>query len=226
MHNKMRNLLLVITTATVTALLLLSPAVRADGFVFSLQPAITAGAGTTGNSFDVLLTNTGGAPVSLGAFAFGITTSDADITFTGADTSTTAPYVFAGDSFVDINGFTLYTNSLPGQTVEASDLSNSGLGAIIGAGATVGVGSILFDVASGATPGSFAVMFEDFPVTSLSDPSGNNIDFTSVPGTITITNSAPVPEPATGGLIIWVLAIGGFVIQIQRWRTGGAASSM
>ena len=66
----------------------------------------------------MLLTNTGASSVALGAFSYEITTSDTDISFTGADTSTTAPYVFAGDSFVDINGFPLYVNSLPSQTLK------------------------------------------------------------------------------------------------------------
>lgn len=214
----MRNLSLGIITSALLALLFFSPAARADGFAFSLQTVISAGAGSTGNTFDVLLTNTGTTFLDLGAFSYGITTADADISFTGADTSTTAPYVFGGDSFVDINGFTLYVNSLPGQTLDASDLSNSGVGAIVAAGATVGVGSIVFDVASGATPGSFAVTFVPFPTTSLSDPDGGNLDFTSAAGAITITGTVPVPEPAIGSLLVCAFAAAGFVILIRRRR--------
>jgi hypothetical protein len=216
MENKMRNLSLGIITAALLALLF-SPAVRAD-LVFSLEPGISAGAGSTGNAFDVLLTNTGASSVALGGFSYGIITADTAISFTDADTSTTAPYVFAGDSFVVINGFTLFTNSLPSQTLEASDLSNSGVGAIIASGATVGVGDILFDVASGAAPGSFAVTFEPFPTTSLADPNGGNLDFTAAAGTITITGTVPVPEPATGSLLICAFAAAGFVSLIRRRR--------
>ncbi len=157
-------------------------------------------------------------PWTWGAFAYEITTADTDISFTGADTATTAPYVFAGDSFDDINGFTLYTNSLPSQTLQASDLSNSTVGAVIASGATVGVGDILFDVTSGATPGSFAVTFVPFPFTSLADPNGGNLDFTSAAGTIMITGTVPVPEPATGSLLICAFAAAGFVILIRRRR--------
>lgn len=216
MENKMRNLSLGIITAALLALLF-SPAVRAD-LVFSLEPGINAGAASTGNTFDVLLTNTGASSVALGGFAYVITTADTDISFTDANTSTTAPYVFAGDSFDDINGFTLFTNSLPSQTLQASDVSNSTVGAVIASGATVGVGDILFDIASGATPGSFAVTFEPFPFTSLSDPNGGNLDFSSSAGTITITGTTPVPEPATGSLLICALAAAGFVILIRRSR--------
>jgi hypothetical protein len=202
--------------AALATLLFFSAPAHAD-FIFSLEPGITGAVGSTGNFFDVLLTNTGGSAVTVGSFSFGITTADTDITFTNADTSTTTPYVFTGDSFDDNNAFTLYTNSLPGQTVEASDASNSTLGDSVGAGATVGVGRITFDIASGATPGPFAVTFEDSPTTGLSDAGGNNLDFTATPGTITITSSnTTVPEPAQGGPIICALV--GFAILVQRRR--------
>lgn len=217
MRTRMRNIAIrFLLPAAAAALLLFPPALRADGLDLSIAPGTSASAGSTGNAFDVLLTNTGTSAVTLAGFSFGITTADTDITFTNADTSTGAPYVFAGDSFDDINGFTLYTNSLPGQTVEASDVSNSGAGESIAGGATVALASILFDVAPGATPGMFAVTFEDFPTTSFSDPNGTNLDFTAESGTITITsNTAPVPEPATGILIICALA---FVFAIRRRR--------
>ena len=124
-----------------------------------------------------------------------------------ADTSTTAPYIYAGDSFVDINGFTLYTGSLGGQTLEASDLSNSGVDDNLGSGASVGVGRIFFDVAPGAATGPFAVNFVAYPFTSLANSNANNLDFTVDVGTITITNAAAVPEPAEGELVICGLAM-------------------
>jgi hypothetical protein len=209
--------------AALAALLLFAPALRADGLEVGIAPGVTASAGSMGNTFDVLLTNTGASAVTLGGFSFGIVTADTDITFTDATTSTSAPYVFAGDSFDDIFGFTLYTNSLPGQTVEASDVSNSGAGESIASGATVGLGSVVFDVASGATPGSFAVTFEDYPTTSLSDPSANNLDFISEDGTITITGVGAVPEPPTGELLI--CAVGSAILIRQRRTDGIAAKS-
>lgn len=203
-------------SAALVALLLLAPALRADGLDVSIAPGVSASAGSTGNAFDVLLTNTGASAVTLAGFSFGIATADADITFTDATSSTSTPYVFAGDSFDDMNGFTLYTNSLPGQTLEASDFSNSGAGESIASGATVALGSIVFGVAPGATPGVFAVTFEDFPITSFADPSGDNLEFTAEAGAITVTTtSTAIPEPPTGSLVICALA---FVLLIRRCR--------
>lgn len=214
MRDRMRNTRFgILIPAVLVAFLLFSLPARAD-LVFSLEPGTTAAAGSTGNAFDVLLTNTGSSPVTVAGFSFGITTSDTDISFTGATTSTvTAPYVFAGDSFDDINGFPLYTNPLPSQTLEASDLSNSGAGDSIAGGITVGVGSVEFDVASGAAPGSFAVTFEAYPTTSLADQAGNALDFTTENGTITITGVAPTPEAPTSALLICAM---GLAILIRR----------
>jgi hypothetical protein len=202
--------------AALAAVVFFSPPARAD-FVFSLQPAITASAGSTGNTFDVLLTNTGSSPVTVGGFSWGIMTTDTDIIFTDADTSTTtAAYIFAGDSFDDINSFPLSTSTFPGQEVIASDLSNSGSGDSVAGGATVGVGRVMFDIANGATTGQFPVTFESGPA-GLTDTGFNNLAFTTTDGTITITGTTTVPEPSQSGVLICVLA--GLAILLQRRRT-------
>ena|ERR1035438_6375156 len=202
--------------AALAAIALFSAPARAD-FVFSLESGINATAPSTGNTFDVLLKNMGGSDVLVGGFSWGITTSDADITFTGADTSTVTPYVFTGDSFDVINSFPLVTNTLPGLTVEASDFSNSGAGDVVASGGTVAVGRVMFDIANNATPGQFAVTFETTGINSLSDNNGSALPFTTQDGTITITPNTTVPEPSQGGLMICALA--GLAILLQRRRT-------
>ncbi len=203
------------------ALGILSLPARAD-LLFSLESPITAMAGDVGDSFDVLLTNTGSSAVTVADFSFGITTTDTDITFTGATTSTvTEPYIFAGDSFDDDNGFPFYTVPPPiGQTLEATDASNSGLGDAIGAGDTVAVGNIIFDVANGAAPGPAVVTFEAFPTTGLLDPDFNYLSFTANDGSITVTSTSSVPEPATIFTTGAALAFGclGFAFAIRRRR--------
>jgi hypothetical protein len=214
---KMRNFRLgMLVPAALAACLLFSPPARAD-FIFSLESGITASQGSTGNVFDVLLTNTGGMAVTVGGFSWDITTANTDITFTNADTSPVTPYIFTSDSFDNDNSFPLFTNSLPGQEVAASDFSDAS-GDSVGAGATVGVGRVMFDIANGATTGPFAVTFQDLSGTnSLSDNNGGGLPFTTQDGTITITSTTTVPEPSQGGLIICALA--GFAILLQRRRT-------
>jgi len=186
--------------------------------IFSLQPSITANAGSTDNQFDVLLTNTGSSAVTVAAFSFGIVTSDASITFTGASISTVSPYIFAGDSFDGANSFPLNTvPPPPGQTLEASDLSNSGLGDSVGPGDTVGVGRIMFNVANGAASATAPVTFESFPTTSLSDADLNNLAFSSDNGSITTNAMSGVPEPGTGFQVAAALVAFAFIFLRRVW---------
>src|SRR5580700_7708340 len=68
--------------------------------VVSVEPSlVTAGAGSSANSLEILLMNTGPSAVSVGTFLFEISTANPDIGFTGTTTATTlAPYIFADDS--------------------------------------------------------------------------------------------------------------------------------
>jgi hypothetical protein len=173
--------------------------------ILSVQPA-TAAAGSSGNAFDVDLTNSGPASLTVGSFSFGIVTANFNISFTDANTSTTDPYIFAGHSLFgpDLSGPT------SGQSLSASDLyAIPGSGFTLGAGRTVGLGHVLFDVSPSSTAGTFPVSLDVFPVTILSDPSGNSISIASlVPGEITITGGMAVPEPSslllflTGAMLI------------------------
>lgn len=189
----------------VAAPILLSIAPARAGMVITLQ-SVAAGLGTTGNSIEVTLQNIG-APVTIGAFNFTVTTSNTDITFTGADSNnTSASYIFLGDSFDVINGFPVNTLSA-GQTMDGVDLSNSGAGMLIGTGVTLGLGRILFDVSPTAFPGGVAVtLLTDTAHTSLADLNANNIAIdTFNNGQIQV---AAVPEPATALLLIAALAVG------------------
>jgi len=216
MNHRMSHSRAVVLAALAVFALFVPPA-RAD-IVLSLQSPITASPNTTGDAFDVLLTNTGASAVNIAAFSFGITTSDTDITFTDANTSTSDPYIFFGDSFVVINGFDLATTPPPlGQTLVASDLSNSGAGTNVGPGSTLGIGHVLFNVANGAALGPEAVTFEAYPTTSLADSSGDNLTFTANAGTADVASAVTaVPEPATAGLL--VCALMGCATLVRRRR--------
>jgi hypothetical protein len=175
-----------------TAALLHVPAAHAD-FLIAVSSAV-AEAGSTGNTLEVDLTNTGTSAVTFGGFAFGISTSSPSIAFTGATTATTtAPYIFASDSLF---GPDIATSI--GLSLTAADASALGADSVA-AGATVGLGKVSFDVASGASLGPVTVTLAGYPTTSLSDNMGNNLPFTGLNGTIVVvaSPSSPVPEPST-----------------------------
>ena len=164
---------------------------------------VTVAAGTIGASFDVNLTNSGPSAQTISAFSLGLSVSDSHITFTGGNTATTQTYLFNGDSFDVINAFPFTTVPPPnGQTVEASDNSNSGAGKSVASGATVGLGHILFNVAGNTSAGHIAVSLVSTcatinSCTSLSDAAGANLAFAANGGNITVTASAMTPEPST-----------------------------
>jgi hypothetical protein len=159
-----------------------------------------ASPGSTG-SIEVLLTNSSLSSIVVAGFGFEVTTANPDITFTSADFSTIAAYIFAGNSFDINNAFTLYTSLSP---LIASDLADSGLGTTLAPGAVVGLGRILFAVSSNAAQGGFAIQLTPDPGTSLSDAVGAPIPAALVDGEITI---ASAPEPATLGLFFGGVAL-------------------
>lgn len=154
---------------------------------------------SSGDSFDLTLTNTGPSPEVVEAFSIGVSVSDTHVSFMSASTATLVPYIFDGFSLF---GPTIST-SVPGQTLVASDMFSGVSGSTIAPGDTVGLAHVLFDVSAGAPGGQLTILIAGLPVTGLFDPSGNGIDFSLVNNTIRI-NGGTAPEPAT----ILLLAIG------------------
>ena len=200
------------------AILALGGPARAD-LIITVQ-SVTANPGTTGNMLEVDLTNTGpAASPAIGAFSFGLSTTNPGITFTGATNATTlAPYIFDG---LGLFGPNIDTST--GASLTASDLfSVIGSGTTIGAGATVGLGKVFFDVAPGTLGGPIDVILASDPTTSLSDTSfpPNPIEITKLTnGTITVTGSGggggtQIPEPPTLAL----LGSAGGILAGWRWR--------
>ena len=170
----------------------------------------TALPNSTGNAFDVTLTNTGPSTQNIADFALLITVTDTDISFDAASSSnaTALTYIFNGDSF-DYNDplgpFPFASSSSPPcasaspQCIGASDGSDSGAGTTVLSGQTLGLAHIEFDVALGATLGPATVTLQPYSATNLNDSSFVNVTFTGQNGTITI--GPTIPEPSTWLLI-------------------------
>jgi hypothetical protein len=181
------------------------------GIILSVQD-VSASAGSSGNTFEVDVQNTGPAAVDVAAFSFEISVATSSgVTLTGADTSTTVnPYIFAGNSFLGPN---IATST--GTTLDASDLATAG-STTLAPGDTFGLGRVSFEVLHSAALGPVAVTFTAFPATSLSAPDLSNIQIDTLNGgTITIT-AATVPEPSS--LISATLGLVGAAWFIRRSR--------
>jgi hypothetical protein len=176
--------------------------------------------GDIDDSFEVLLTNNTLAPLNVDAFAFQVSVPDTDITFVNADFSTTPDaYIFPADnSFDQVNGFTLYMNTLPAQLLNGSDLTNDGTDVMIGPGDSAALGEVYFDVANDAAAGPFTISFTggtDF--NNLVDAEGDLYDLdTSAFATGSIASSTP--EPST------VLLLGGALTLLGLLRRAGTVS--
>lgn len=192
----MKTTTTILMCSLAAAFLAVSPA-QAGPVTISTTPVLV-NAGSSGNYFDVVLTN-GSAITLLGAFSVGLSVGDPSILFTSATMDTASPYVFSGDSFTLL---TLLSNDIStasgAQTLIASDLSNSGAGVSIAAGATVGLGRVFFTATPAASAGAaIQLTFLAFPTTSLSDALGVDIPISSMSaGSIEVATSG-VPEPAT-----------------------------
>jgi hypothetical protein len=181
----------------------------ADTVTFSIAPTpLAAVPGDVGDSFEVLLTNGGTGSISVAGFAFQVSVTDTDVTFTNANFSTTPnAYIFASDSFDQLDSFPLVANTLPGQVLDGDDLTNDGAGIQLNPGASLALGEVFFNVAANAVTGSFAVSFTGSNSNLLNDPSGNPMAVGALTGgTIDIAAATTVPEPSSLFLALGAMA--------------------
>lgn len=170
--------------------------------------------GATDGAFDVFLTNTGPLAVNVAAFSFEVNVSSSLIDFTDANISTTtSPYIFAGNSLFGPDILTSITNG--GQTLDAGDATFDASNVSVAASASVGLGHVLFTT-SGTLIGDATVSFTGLP-TSLSDAAGADVPITTfVDGTI--SGVAVIPEPSTLTLASTGFAIWGATWFVRRSR--------
>jgi hypothetical protein len=214
----------------VSAALLCTGSAQAD-LILSVQ-SVTANAGSTGNTLELDLQNTGASAVSVEGYSFGIMTNTSNIDFTGATTATTQSYIFSADSFANATLGGNTTGAFTGQTLTAADFSLSNMDSVA-AGATVGLGEVFFDVAPGTGAGQIPVtLVTNPPDTVLSDPAGLPVNFdiqfipgTTTPATITVNSSGPpaVPEPST--LLMALLSCPAGIWMAWRQRIAAARAA-
>lgn len=170
-------------------------------------------AGSSSNSLDVTMTNTGASPVTIGGFSFEITAASSDVTFSDVQTSTVSvPYIFAGNSLFGPDILLSVSNN--GQTISASDnFATAYEGTTLTAGETLGLGNVLFALSPSTPNAPISISFTAYPTSSLSDPSGNNI-------TVGFAGSSQIgptstPELPPAALVVTGLLLGAGV-QLRR----------
>jgi hypothetical protein len=169
----------------------------ADAVILLEIGSVSAAPGSSGN-IEVDLLNDTGSSIVVGGFNFEISSADSDIDFTGAGFSTSASYIFAGDSWDQANSFLLNTGT--GSSLSAGDISNSGNGAILGAGGTLGLALVTFHVSPTAALVPVTVSFSTDPSdTYVSDIELEDDSFGT--GTIDVA----VPEPSTAAMFLAAL---------------------
>lgn len=173
--------------------------------------SVSATPGSTGDTLDVLLTDSGSPGVSIAGFNFTIQSSNPAITFTGVfDSTATAPYIFAGNSVIgpEIDG-----QLTP--TVTAFDFAASG-STTLNSGDVVGLGQVFFNVSSTAASGPITVSFVTSGGTAdndLSSALGDDVPIsTFTSGTINVTST---PEPSS---LLMILAGAGALAAWKRRR--------
>jgi hypothetical protein len=200
-------------------LVVLSGSARA-GLVVSIANLTgpTAGAGT----FEVLLSSTespGGLDFDVAAFSFGLSVpAGSGVEFTAADTATlSAPYLFAEVGIGSVDpGFQLSPDGFPITNFTAADVALAVPSVALHPGDVFGLGFIGYSVIPGGPGGTVQVSF-DAVGTSLSDPSGNAISFTTDASGGAIRISA-VPEPNSLTMVGMAL----FAVAIARGLRGVA----
>ncbi len=157
---------------TIVAFLLQATSARAATIVE--VEAVSAAPGSSGNSFDVVLENTGPSAVTVAGFSFGLTSSS-NVTFTDVTTATapTTPYIFNGHSEF---GPDIVLSAGAGAVSASDNYLPANAGFSVAANSTVGLGHVLFNVAPAAS-GVIAVNIQAFPDTGINDPNGINILF-------------------------------------------------
>ena len=180
------------------------------GLIFGITTNV-AHPGSSSNSLDVTLTNTGTTSADdalIAGFSFEITAASTDVTFNGVSTSTSSvtfngvststssvPYIFAGNSLYgpDIN----LGIGAGGQSISAGDnYAPTNADITLAHGQTIGLGFVSFELSPTTPLNPIHVSFTAHPTTGVNDSTGFQYAFV-LPGNAQIDVTSAVPEPST-----------------------------
>ena len=213
MRSSRRQLLLMCLFALPALALMVRPC-RA-GLVLSTETVLSA-PGNTG-FVEVTLKNDSLTSQALSTFSVDLALGGSGVQFTGADISTTDPYVFTGVGLAP----PLTYSTLPGSTLIASDADGTPPGFVtLTAGSTYGLARLAFAVDSNAAAGLRPITYQNVGTTTLFlDDLGRTLTIDqSVTGGVNVLGGPAVPEPSTlaAGLTAVVLAGGGLCWRRRR----------
>ena len=170
----------------------------------------TALAGSSNNSFDVVLENTGPSSVTIAGFSFALTSSSR-VTYTDVTTATALPYIFNGNSDFAPD---IVISAGAGAVSAGDNYATPNAGFTLAADTTVALGHVLFNIGAG---GAASIPVDISPAsddTELTSPAGAPITITTLEdGTIMVTT---VPEPSSLVLATGVLGVFGLVLKRRR----------
>jgi hypothetical protein len=194
-----------ICAAAAIAVLGAAPGTAQAGFIISSETLETA-PGDTGY-VQILLKNDSTTALDLTSFSVGISLDGSGVQFTGFDNQTNPSYVF-GFSGIGL----MTTNSLPSTATVFSDISFDFntfelVPISVGAGETVGLVRIAFEVDDSAATGLRAITFSGL-TTQITDADSNSYAAESVSFTADGINVqgngsvVPTPEPTSAVLLV------------------------
>ena len=158
--------------------------------------------GSSTNSFDVTVTNTG-PDVSIAGFSFEISAGSSDLTFTSVTDDTNqftggVDYVFENHSLFGPDITLNVSNG--GQTISASDnYDTPNTDRTLASGQTLGLGLVNFSLSSGASLNPITITFTTGPISNINNSSGSTYTPTlpSHSEIQPVTQGNTVPEPST-----------------------------
>ena len=162
--------------------------------------------GSSTNSLDVTLTNTGTSPTTIAGFSFEITAASNNVTFESVtDNTVSVANIFAGHSLFGPDITLNVSNN--GQTISGADnFATPHGGTTLAANQTLGLGNVLFALSPSTPLAPINISFTSYSTSGLSDSNANDISV----GVVAQPQFGPtsVPELPPTALVVTGLLLG------------------